>query len=74
MKDELGLSGKTFDFSSEVVIGTMGPLPSSIGGNYRMDSVRETDSEVLVCSYYESYYPLCSPVFPWPLLDPIYLP
>lgn len=63
LKDELGLSGETFDFSSEVVVGTMSPLTPSIGGHYRMDSVRETDSEVLVCYFYESYYPYSNPAF-----------
>ena len=63
MKEELGLAGHTFDFSSEVLIGTMGPLTSSIGGRYQMDSVRETASEVLVVYNYISYAPYCMPAF-----------
>ena len=63
LKEELGLAGHTFDFSSEVLIGTMGPLTSSIGGRYQMDSVRETASEVLVVYNYISYAPYCMPAF-----------
>jgi hypothetical protein len=63
MKEELGLAGKTFDFSSEVLIGIMAPETSSIGGHYRMDYVRETANEILVCYNYLDYYPLCSPAF-----------
>lgn len=63
LKEELGLAGHTFDFSSEVLIGRMGPLISSITGRYQMDSVRETESEVLVVYNYVSYAPYCMPAF-----------
>ena len=63
MKDELGLAGHTFDFSSEVLIGMMGPITPSISGRHQMDSVRETASEVLVVYNYISYAPLSSPAF-----------
>ena len=61
LKEELGLAGHAFDFSSEVLIGTMGPIASSIGGRFQMDSVRETASEVLVVYDYISYAPYCMP-------------
>lgn len=63
MKEELGLAGPTFDFATNVVIGIMAPEVSSIGGHYRMDYVRETAREILVCYYYEDYYPYCMPAF-----------
>ena len=63
VKDELGLAGHTFDFSSVVLIGMMGPVTHSITGCYQMDSVRETASEVLVVYNYISYAPFCSPAF-----------
>ena len=63
LKEELGLAGSTFDFSSEVLIGRMGPVTPSITGRYQMDSVRETESAVLVVYNYVSYAPLSSPAF-----------
>lgn len=63
LKDELGLEGYTFDFSSDVLIGRMGPVTSSISGKYQMDSVRETESAVLVVYNYVSYAPFSSPAF-----------
>lgn len=63
LKDELGLAGATFDFSSKVLIGRMGPVTSSITGYYQMDSVHETESAVLVVYNYVSYAPFTLPAF-----------
>ncbi len=61
MKDELGMAGSTFDFSTDVLIGMMDPVTSSITGSYQMDSVRETESAVLVVYNYISFTPYCMP-------------
>ncbi len=63
LKEDLGLAGSTFDFSSEVLIGRMGPVTPSITGRYQMDSVRETESAVLVVYNYVSYAPWSMPAF-----------
>lgn len=61
MEDELGMAGSTFDFSTDVLIGMMGPVTSSITGSYQMDSVHETERAVLVVYNYFSYAPYCMP-------------
>jgi len=57
LKEELGLAEHTFDFSSEVLIGKMDPVTASISGSFQLDSVRETQSAVLVVYDYIMYTP-----------------
>ncbi len=63
IQDELGLTGYTIDFDTDVLIGVMGPLTHSITGHYLLDSVHETESAILVIYNYYSYAPLSVPAF-----------